>query len=162
MQAGSQKIRENIYSGALYGITTWTVYAIVECWFAFILPWIIKPSYDYVPLHWGLTALLFVIYPVIGLILGGIFGFGISAVADRLPIFEQIKPSTLFPSASTITVVLAFNSNLIINYSTSSAESIGLAEFPPLSISLLLMFALLLSAGSITWFRRLRFISTLR
>jgi arylsulfatase A-like enzyme len=159
MQTGSQTIRENIYSGALYGITTWTVYAIVECCFACIISWIIKPSYDYVPLHWGFTTLLFVIYPVIGLIMGGIIGFCTSVVADRLFIYEQIRPSILFPSAVTITIVLAFIFNFIINYSTSSSEAIGLAEFPPLSISLLLIFALLMSSKSITRFRRLRFIT---
>jgi len=61
-------IREPVYSGAVYGAMGWTVYAIAECWFTIILPWIIKPGYAYTPLHSDFTVLLFIIYPVVSIL----------------------------------------------------------------------------------------------
>ena len=85
-------IRNPVYSGAMYGAMSWTVYAIVECWFTIILPWIIKPGYDYTPLHSYFTLLLFIIYPVTGLILGGFTGLCFKVAKGTIQFLEKIQP----------------------------------------------------------------------
>lgn len=152
MKVVSQTIRENVSAGIICGIMAWTAYAIVEACFSSILPWMIKPSYDYVPLHWGFTALLFVIYPLIGLILGGLSGLCFSVVAGRIQFLQKVQPATFFSVVTTSTLVLAFDVNLVAN------GSIGLPELPPLSTSLLLAFGLGLSTKSSIWGRRLRYL----
>ena len=67
-------VHEGLYYGVIHSVKAWIVYAIIEFFFACILPWIIKPGYDYHPLHYGFTALLFFLYSLIGLILGCLSG----------------------------------------------------------------------------------------
>ena len=78
-----QTVQASIRSGAVYGAISWTVYGIVEFFFSIFLPWIMDPSYDYVPLHWGFTVLLGVIYPLTGLTLGSLCGFLFITAARR-------------------------------------------------------------------------------
>ncbi len=156
-RVGEQTRLSCIYSGAIHGVIAWTIYAIVECWFSTILPWIIKPNYDYVPLHWGFTVLLFFLYPLIGLIIGGLYGLVFHIAEGRISFLQRINTTILFQMAATFTVVLAFDINLIANYSNSFHDSLGLPEFPSLIISLLLTFGLVLSVKSSIWFGWLRF-----
>jgi arylsulfatase A-like enzyme len=58
--------RVHIRSGATYGAALWLAYGVVETWMLGILPWLSHPVYLYRPLHSGLTALLFGIYPLLG------------------------------------------------------------------------------------------------
>ena len=152
MKVGSQTTRQIMYSCAIHGAIAWTVYAIVECWFLIIFPWILKPSYDYVQFHWAFTVLVSVSYPIVGLILGGLSGFCFNAVARRFQFVEMIQPTLFCPAIATLTVLLAFDLNIIIN----SSGSITLSELPSLCISLLLASGLVLSTKSKIWGRRLR------
>src|SRR5262245_9903083 len=52
--------------GAGHGAVLWLAYGVVECWMLGILPWLSQPAYSYRPLHPGLTALLFGLYPLVG------------------------------------------------------------------------------------------------
>ena len=145
-------MRKTITSGAFHGAVAWTIYAVVECIFSSIIPWIIEPDYIYKPVHWGFTALLFGLYPNIGLILGGLSGLGFWILSRRISFLQGVQPDALFRAMGTFTVVLAFTINLIIQ------SKIGLSVLVILSVSLLLVCVLMLSAGSDTWLRRLGFI----
>jgi len=153
----SHTIRESIFQGAIHGAIVWTVYAIVECCFSSILPWLIKPGYAYTPIHWGFTVLLSGLYAAIGLVLGGLCGLCFSAAKGQLPFLQKIRPTVFFPASSTFILISAFAINLISNHVSSG--TLGLSELPPLSVSLLLILALALSAGSGVWSDRLRFLT---
>jgi arylsulfatase A-like enzyme len=150
----TSSIYRHIRQGAILGSTGWLVYGAVECIFSSILPWIIRPGYEYVPLHWGLTCLLFLIYPVIGFVLGGFLGFVLAISITRIPFFKNKSIDLLLFIMVPLSIILAYIINLINN-----VELFGLAELPPLSISAPLIFAVVLSAGSPVWFNRLRFLT---
>ena len=142
-----------VYSGAIHGVIAWTVYAIVECWFSSILPWIVTPGYKYKPLHWGFTVLLFALYPVIGLILGGLSGICIRKVSGRITFLQNAHSTIIFSAAAISTVVLAFAVNLVINL------SFKLSVLAIVLICILLIICMFLSAGSGIWSSRFRFIA---
>ncbi|MHC4453450.1 MAG: SBBP repeat-containing protein [Planctomycetota bacterium] len=50
-----------IYYSSIHCAVAWTIYAIVECCFTYIRPWLLKPGYAYKPLHWRFTVILFVL-----------------------------------------------------------------------------------------------------
>ena len=152
MTGESATVRKNVYAGAVYGIVAWAAYAVAECVFLSILPWFIEPGYAYKPLYWGFTVLLFIIYPAIGLLSGGLFGLVFHKVSSRYLFLQNAQP-TILSLAATFTIVLAFSVNLIIN------NSINLAKLPPLAFSLLVIGGLVLSARSSIWFRGLRFLT---
>jgi len=149
-------IRGTVYSGAAYGAMSWTVYAIVECWFTIILPWIIKPGYDYTPLHSDFTLLLFIIYPVIGLILGGFTGLSFKVAKGRIRSLEKIRPEFFLSSFSTLTVVAALSADYIFLLKSGFPIK-HLAA--PLGLAALLTLMLILSALSHAWYRRFRFLA---
>lgn len=146
-------MRENVSSSAVHGITAWTVYAIVECCFSSLFPRLIKPGYDYLPMHPGFTALLFVVYPVVGLLLGGLTGFALSAATGRRRPRQETEAARYLPLLAVFSVLAAFDVNLVLN------SSIGLSDLPALSLSLFLAVGMVASARSRTWFRRLRFLT---
>jgi arylsulfatase A-like enzyme len=156
MKTASPNVRESIYSSAGYAVMAWLVYAVIECWFTIILPWIIKPSYDYIPLHWGFTVLLFVLYPAIGFILGGVTGFGFAAAGKRIHSLSKIQNVTFFSCMSTLTVVLALDADFILIWSSGYSIRRLAASF---IISLLLIAGLVLSALSTSSFKRFRFLT---
>jgi arylsulfatase A-like enzyme len=149
-------IREPINSGALYGAVSWTVYAITECFFTIILPWIIKPGYDYTPLHPDFTVLLFIIYPVIGLILGGFIGLCFKVAKGRIQFFEKIQPEVFLSSFATLSIVLALSADYVFLLTTGFSIK-HLAA--PLGLAALLALVLLFSALSHSWYRRFRFLA---
>ncbi|NIO20032.1 MAG: sulfatase-like hydrolase/transferase, partial [Candidatus Aenigmarchaeota archaeon] len=155
MNLNSQTTGDCIYRGAFHGAVAWTIYAIVECCFATILTWMVKPGYAYVPLHWGFTCILFVSYLFIGLIFGGLSGLVLSTAARRVSFLQKVEPDKFLAAFATFSVLSAYVINFIVNYS----GSFGLSELPPLSICLLLIVALALSAGSSIWFSHLRFLT---
>ena len=149
-------IRNPVYSGAMYGAMSWTVYAIVECWFTIILPWIIKPGYDYTPLHSYFTLLLFIIYPVTGLILGSFTGLCFKVAKGTIQFLEKIQPEFFLSSFSTLTVVAGLSADYI--FLLKSGFSIKYLA-APLGLAGLLALVLLSSALSRVWYERFRFLA---
>ena len=100
MRLISYSKRESIYTVAVQGLIIWTIYAIVENFFSTTLSWLIKPNFDYIPLHLGFVSLsLFVIYPFSGLIIGGLSGLGFSLAAIKSPsIINQTRISVCLVS----------------------------------------------------------------
>ena len=65
----------SIWLGARRGLIAWAAYGTVETFHLILLPWILLPANDFVPLHPGLTILLQVSYAVIGAMLGALVGW---------------------------------------------------------------------------------------
>ncbi len=97
-----QKIR----IGAVQGLIAWTVYAIIECSFSVILPWIFNPNYLFVPAHWLFTLFIFVLYPSVGLFWGGLFGYFLRKRTE--PIGTIVHSFTIF------SILLIFSVNIVI------------------------------------------------
>ena len=153
---GLQNVRESLYTGAVYGATAWIIYATVEYFFTVILPWIMNPSHDYTPVHPAFTVLLFVIYPLTGLILGGLSGLCLHAAA-RANLFSKKTNASMFAPFATLTVVLAFDVNLLYIWLSDYFPAFKI--LPSVGISLLLLPALLFSTAHPQWQRRLRFLT---
>jgi len=148
-----KSICESICLGAVYGVVAWTAYAVVECWFSSILPWIIQPNQPFQQLNLGFTALLFGLYAAIGLISGGLAGLGLRMVAGRISWLDKTPPAIVLLAAATVSVIFAFVVNLLVRFQVGTSI-VGL-----LSLSLLLTLGLVLSVGSTMWSRRLRFLT---
>jgi arylsulfatase A-like enzyme len=151
----SQIKRTFVLLGAMQGTSVWVIYAAVECWFLAIMPWFLKPHYDYIPLHLGFTLLLFGIYSAVGLILGGVFAFAFYGWSSEIDTLKKPELAIITKSLATVSVILAIDANLILQW---SFFRISKAYYlPPLSISLLLAIALVFGVWSKVWFKRLRF-----
>jgi len=137
--------------GVVQFVRAWTAYAIVECVFASIVPWLVTPPYAYNPLRWKFTATLFLLYPAIGVTLGVLCAFAITALVGRRAVLSTSR--RWYAAAGSFSVVAAFAANLVL-----AARQIDLSEVLPLSLSLLLTVALGLSAFSSRWSERLRFL----
>jgi arylsulfatase A-like enzyme len=149
----SFKIYKNIPLAAFYGAFAWTVYAIVECLFSSILPWLIKPSHLYIPVHWAFTGLLFLFYPFCGLILGGLAGLCADLLSKRFRAIEKVEACILSPAFGTFTLVLAYLANFIIN----RPESLYSHSLPLLFGGIFLIFALVLTLLQHRLFNRFQF-----
>lgn len=143
----------SIRLAALQGSIAWTIYAIVECLFLSVLPWLIRPSHLYVPVHWGFTGFLFIFYPFMGFIMGSIVAVIVHLNSKKLSVMRTLPRETFLLNLTTLTIVLAY----LINFLLNLPESLGLSELPPISVSIILLLASALSAISNTWFFRLRF-----
>lgn len=148
---------KSVYTGSVYGLIVWIVYAVVEQTFTSTLPWLTKPSHSYTPSHWGITVLLFIIYPAIGLILGGLSGWVIHSITSKKLLRDNNQTSILLQLAATFSVLLAFDLNLCYASLFSSYPVINM--LPSFCLSLLLLSGLALSVNSSTWHTRLRFLT---
>jgi arylsulfatase A-like enzyme len=138
--------------GASHTALAWVAYALVECWLLAFLPWFSRPAHEFVPLHPGFTAFLLVLYPLIGAFLGSVAGSVLAGLSWRGRASTDETNSVFLSSFAVLTVVLAF----LLNFTINLWGQIGRSELPILTISLLLLVALLLSSISIVWHRRLR------
>jgi arylsulfatase A-like enzyme len=148
-------MRKSIYTGAIYGISAWLIYGIIEGIFSIILPWFTVPHYEYEQLHSGFTVILFILYPIIGIIIGGLSGYAIYLGVRLIPFLQKTQSKIIFPLAALFTIVLVFDVNLVAN----NSGSLGLSELPPLAISLFLVCFLVLSSVSDRMFLRFRFVT---
>jgi arylsulfatase A-like enzyme len=154
-KSGSRIIINDILKGAMHGIAAWMIYGIIEGLFSVVLPWIVKPHYEYLHMHTGFTAVLFILYPVLGFTIGGLIALGMSMAARTIAYLQKVELEIFLPSMVMVAVVLIFDVNLIVN----TTGSPGLSELPPLAVSFLLVSCLLLSSVSNRWFMRFRFIT---
>lgn len=136
------KISESIAVGALYGIKTWIIYAIVECFFMNILPWIMKPNYEYKDLHWGFVVFLFLFYMIIGLIIGGCSGLIIHIATRKSRFLKRIQQEILLARVLIFTIILAISINLIKIHVYNHSVLLTLIG------SIILTIALILNIGS--------------
>ena len=146
---------KNIYSGAIYGISVWLIYGIIEGLFSIVLPWFIKPHYDYAALHWGFTAILFGIYSITGALVGGMCGLLLSILIKRIAVFQEVQPYLFFRAAIIISIILSFNANLV-----AETHLTHLSVLLSLIISLIFVIILVVSLCSNVWHKRIGFISS--
>ncbi len=149
MTKEESKVRESLYTGAAYGMIAWAVYGMVEYFFTALLPWIMNPSHAYMPVHRAFTVLLFVFYPLAGMILGGLAGLCHHVARPG-------RGGGIAPLA-TVTVVLAFVVNLL--YIWMSGYYPGVNLLPSFAVSLVLLPALILAASGHRWRKRLGFLA---
>ncbi len=152
----TKTIGDNIYAGSVYGLTAWMIYAVVEQLFTSTLPWLTKPSHAYTPTHWGFTILLFLIYPVIGLTLGGLSGWNVNRITGKR-LFRGQETHILLKLAASFSVILFFVLNICYTSLFSNYPVINM--LPSFCISLLLMAGVILSSISSIWYGRLCFIT---
>ncbi len=145
--------KNNIYYGLYYGYVVWLVYAIVECTYISILPGLIKPAQVYKQVHYGFTSLTFLIYPLIGLIIGLLITIGYTQFARKQHI-KLLSRERIFYAFSIGLFVLVFNINLLINMGIGS-----LFICFSLLISFVLILIIILTAFSEKWSLRFSFIA---
>ena len=143
----------SIYYGLYYGYVVWLVYAIVECIYISILPGLIKPAHIYKQVHYGFTSLTFLLYPLIGLIIGSLITVGYKIFA-RKPHIELLGRERIFYAFSIGLFVLIFNINLLINVGIKSY----FIRFS-LLMSFVLIVIIILTAFSMKWSLRFSFIT---
>lgn len=97
--------------GAIAGAAAFLVYWIVECGFASVLPWLLQPHYEYRPVHRAFTALLLLLYPAVGYLLGGICGWAIAAFAGR-----GHGRMSLMPASGSIALLLLVNVSILATF----------------------------------------------
>jgi arylsulfatase A-like enzyme len=97
---------------ALRGASALLIYAILECGFAVVAPWLLQPSDLYQPLHFGATVLLFAIYPVAGAIVTALLALlAWSAIGKAWDLHRA--PARLCSCAATFGLTALFAANLI-------------------------------------------------
>lgn len=153
-----QSIRESLYYGAVQGIMVWLIYAIIECCFSSLLTWFIKTNYDYTPLHWGFSILLFVIYPIIGLFLGEVCALVLYFMSGRTSFLQKVDSKITLLVMVLFTIIVAFDINLAVQYSTSYFSTLGLSEYYILAISFLIIVIMFFGTTSSVWIQWIRFI----
>ena len=142
-----------VHSCSTHGVIAWMVYAIVEFCFTGILPWFSEPAYAYKPLHAGFTVILFLLYLVIGLILGGFLGFFVRTLAERYEYVRNAHSPTLFAAVGTTTLVSVFAINLVLT--SNFVFPVALIVL----VCILLILSMVASIGPGLWSRRIRFIA---
>jgi arylsulfatase A-like enzyme len=155
MSFKSQTKRGTIFQTAIQGAMVWAIYAAVECWFLAIMPWLLKPYYDYIPLHWGFTILLSGLYTAIGLMMGGVSAFALYGWSSKNDNSKKPELAIITKSFATFGLIFAFDINLVVQWPFSKVSDI----LPSFSISLVLIIALALGVWSRVWYERLRFVT---
>jgi len=142
-----------VAAAAVHGLVAGAIYALVECWFVVILPWLSRPAYLYVPHHWGFTLFTFVVYPALGAAAMALFGLLARAIGSAA-LLPETEVRERCHAAATATVVLAFAANLV------ERRPFGFSVMLPLlAICLALLAACALTAWPGVWRSRLRFLA---
>jgi arylsulfatase A-like enzyme len=138
---------------AYHGAVAWTAYAVLECWFASVLPAIIRPEAEREPHNAAFLALLFLLYPILGAGLGVLSGFAIRA-ARLLPLLgRNARFDRLASSAATLTVLAAIGVNVAVHLDPR------VLDLSILMLAVVLAIALLLHMGTSAWADRLAFMT---
>ena len=151
----NKSVRNYVYSGAIQGVIAWTIYAIVECFFLTSLSWMILPSYEFNPIHGGFTAILFLVYPLMGLMQGVFCGLCIPVVVSRIPYMRrQQRTEQMIETAVIFTILLAFTTNVIGHW-----YFVTMLYIPLFLVILLITILLLVYTFSGYWTDRLKFVA---
>ena len=103
-----------IRTGSVCGVTVWGAYALAESWTAVILPWIMEAPSEYKPLNRSVTLAVFILYPLVGMVLGAL-----AAVSVRLRTGRRFEPETdsgkqLLQMLSLLPLVMLFTGNYFL------------------------------------------------
>lgn len=138
---------------ARHSAAIWTAYAIVECWLLSIVPWLTEPAFSYKPLHGGMTALLFLIYPACGFALGIAFGLALHSWSPPALIRPRTDDGWILKAAATWTLVIVYTA--IVSFLLPR----GIALVVPFVNALLMTAALVSVAIAPGALRRARFVA---
>ncbi|MBI3666424.1 MAG: sulfatase [Acidobacteria bacterium] len=125
-----------VVAGAVQGVMAWTAYAAVECCFLSILPRLWQKSFSVTPPEWRQAALFLAVYPIVGLLLGGLSGLALELAARRMQALRDRDPTRLLSAAALFTLIWA----LAINMAVLSPP--GLSAWIRLAVAILLSAAL--------------------
>jgi arylsulfatase A-like enzyme len=146
---GSRSLFEAVRYGVVAGAFTWLIYAIVECFVLIILPWFTRPHYEYYALSGGLTALLFLLYPALGGLLGGLAALALRMAANVVPRLRRVS----LPAVAVFSVAVIY---LLI---LSHYGGVNARIAPSLAIGGMVTLAAVTSALSAQWRKRLLFLA---
>jgi arylsulfatase A-like enzyme len=139
------------YFGALQGAAAWATYAIMECWFVTIVPFLFQRQFSSIRYYWLFTFIVFLIYALAGMIIGGILGSVSQVLLKKSHRFSQVDFLPLLSVLATFSITVLFLINLIIR-TTFSLPVIGLVV-----LVVMIMMALALSGWSRSWREKLGF-----
>jgi len=150
MRAGS------ISCAAFHGAAVWTIYAVVECWMAVILPWIVEPGYQYTAVHRGFTLLTFIVYPLFGAALAVLLALGLRSLLTGRGALPDAEVRLRHRSAATATLVLVLVAHLLYQRAAFSSSLV----LPMLLLYLALATAVVVAARPGFWRSSLGFLAT--
>ncbi|MBI3666423.1 MAG: sulfatase [Acidobacteria bacterium] len=104
----------NVVAGAIQGVMAWTAYAAVECCFLSILPRLWQTSFSVAPPEWRQAVGFFAIYPIVGLLLGGVMGLALELAAWRMQGLRKRDSTRLLSAAALFTLIWALAINLAV------------------------------------------------
>src|SRR5436190_24048559 len=99
-----------VTSGILQGITVWAAYAVTEFVCSSLVYRFARPYAVFTTWHWKLTGLLFIGFIAAGAVAGLLAGLVMFYLRGR-GVFHG-KTSSLIASAATLTLLIAFTTNL--------------------------------------------------
>lgn len=97
--------KRRILSGAVHGSAAWLAYGVVECAALSVVPWLIQPSYRYLPQHWGFTLLILAVYALVGAAIGGFLGWSL-----------RTQSTLALRAAASGTIALFISINVALQY----------------------------------------------
>jgi arylsulfatase A-like enzyme len=152
MKPGIRSARAVGFPGAVQGTIVWATYSIIECWFITIIPLIVQWHSTPTRYHWGFSLILFFVYTLAGMIIGGILGSVSHAWLKKSHRFAQLDFVPLLSVLAILSITIFFFINLIIRTELSLSAT-GLA-----ALILMIMIVLLLSVRSRSWHEKLGFL----
>ncbi|HXM20939.1 MAG TPA: sulfatase-like hydrolase/transferase [Terriglobales bacterium] len=116
-------MRQKIGSGAACGLWTWLVYGIVEFALSCAIPLLAQPDVELLRWQWRPIALVFGVYVLFGIIVGGASGAVLAWTGRR----KNGDGSRRHQFAAALTLVLAFAANLARAWPLVASEYVALA-----------------------------------
>jgi arylsulfatase A-like enzyme len=143
-----------LYFGALQGALAWTSYAIIECWFVTIVPFIFPHGPFPKLYHWGFTLILFLIYALVGMMLGGLIGRIAQFFIERRLSLARVGAHVFLSFLATSSIVVLYFINLVTRFKMGPS-SVALSV-----LSLVLLAILVMSTfGAKAWNKKLGFLN---
>jgi arylsulfatase A-like enzyme len=142
-------MKQNILTGAKHGLWVWLVYGIVEFVLACGIPLLFQSDVEF--LGWQLRpiVLVFSVYALFGLVLGGIAG----AIVDGTAQYGDTGSGKRHQVAAALTLIVAFVANLI------PARPLAPSEYIALAIALTLGASFAGALISSVWLERSAFLA---
>lgn len=140
-------LKQNILSGAAYGLLAWLAYGVIEFAFTCVIVRFFRPEAQLLTWQWPLVAMVFGLFAVGGLLLGAVGGVLLSQI-------DRGSPRERYQSWAAITLVAGFVINLIAAWPLARSENIALG----VGIAIIaVLTAALVSKG---WRQRVSFLAS--